>query len=167
MNSSVATNLNDTGIGIAVLGALDPGRNLTILLSLRDYFDRRGWSERIAFSTGGLGKGAGRASGEWLESLQRHGWQVEARDFPDVELHPKILDDADYFVVATSEEADALLEWPEATGKEILALTDFGDEAEHVTWALEDPAANIDDFSEQVVETVPLLARAVIANRPD
>jgi hypothetical protein len=62
--------------------------------------------------------------------------------------------------VATGEDAELVVTWPELDAKQVFALSDYlGEEA----WAVVDPAAALGDYVAQVQEGVPHLLRALIA----
>jgi hypothetical protein len=82
------------------------------------------------------------------------------RGCPDVEVQPDTLEDSDVVVVPTGEDADFLISWPEAEGKQVFALSDFlGEDG----WAVVDPGSPILEYVSQVREGIPLLLRALVA----
>jgi protein-tyrosine-phosphatase len=79
---------------------------------------------------------------------------------PDIEAEPDALEESDVVVVVTGEDADLLISWPEADGKQVFALSDFlGEDG----WAIVDPRSPIGEYVAQVREAVPLLLRALVA----
>jgi hypothetical protein len=127
---------------------------------LLDLIERHGWSERIGVVSVGFGAGAGPIDTKALASIGIGG---DARSCPAVEDDASSLDDSDAVVVATGEDADRVLSWPELESKQIFALSDYlGEDG----WAIEDPAAALGDYVAQVKEGVPHLLRALIA-RPE
>jgi protein-tyrosine-phosphatase len=145
---------------VAVVGSQSPGRSVILAGVLLDSIARHGWGERLEVVGAGLGAGAGPLD---AQALAAAGIDVMAElrgGCPDVEAEPATLVDSDIVVVTTGEDADLLISWPEADGKQIFALSDFlGDEG----WAIVDPRAPILEYVSQVREGVPLLLRALVA----
>jgi protein-tyrosine-phosphatase len=145
---------------VAVVGSQSPGRSVILAGLLLDSIARHGWGERLEVVGAGLGAGAGPLD---LQALVAAGINVmeELRGgCPDVEAEPDTLEDSDIVVVPTGEDADLLISWPEADGKQVFALSDFlGDDG----WAIVDPRAPIREYVSQVKEGVPLLLRALVA----
>jgi len=145
---------------VAVIGSQSPDRSAILTGLLLDSIARHGWGERLEVVGAGVGPGAGRWServlsevGVAMASELRGGW-------PDIDEEPDTLEESDVVVVPTGEDADLLISWPEADGKQIFALSDFlGEDA----WAIVDPRAPLGEYVSQVKEGVPLLLRALVA----
>ena len=144
-------------LSVAVVGSQSPDRSLILSMLLVDSIERHGWGERIGVVSIGFGSGAGATDTSALALL---GLNVSARHCPDVESDSTSLEDSDAVVVATGEDAEILITWPELEAKQVFALSDYlGDEG----WAIEDPQSALGDYLEQVREGVPHLLRALIA----
>jgi hypothetical protein len=92
--------------------------------------------------------------------LTRDGYEPLSTACGDVRRNLTVLADADCFVVASEGDARLLLEWPEAEGKHILALTDYLDAD---AWAIESEESGFRDFMDEVNDAVPSLVRALVA----
>jgi protein-tyrosine-phosphatase len=145
---------------VAVVGSQSPDRSLILSALLLDSIERHGWGERIGVVSVGFGPGAGEIDARVLESV---GLDAAAPSCPDVERDSASLEGSDAVVVATGEDAEILISWPEVEAKQVFALSDYlGEEG----WAIEDPQSALADYVAQVKEGVPHLLRALIA-RPD
>jgi hypothetical protein len=71
-----------------------------------------------------------------------------------------MLAEADCFVVASEEDARLFLEWPEAQGKYIFALTDYLDES---GWAIRASDSGFRDFVDEVNDVIPSVLRELVA----
>jgi hypothetical protein len=127
---------------------------------LRDCIARHGWSTRLQVTVGGLGAGAGAADRVDIGMLARDGYDPIAGACVDVSKDHGLLEDADCFVVASADDAQLLLEWPEADGKHVLAFSDYLDPS---AWAIESAEAGFRDFVDEVEEATPSLVRALVA----
>lgn len=147
---------------IAVVGANKPARSLALAHLLSDCIARHGWSERITVSTIGVASGAGPAQTDDVAALARSGVEVAATFCPDLAEDPTLIDEADYVVVCSDEEANVVIQCPESEGKQVYALTDFlGPEPT----PLDDPDSDLASFVTQAAEAVPHLVRAVLSMR--
>lgn len=145
---------------IAVLGTSDPSRNLAISALLQECIERHGWSERLDVSAAGYANGAGRMERGASRELSERGVCPAKDRCPDVEIDAAPIASADCLVVATDEEADLFLTWPESSGKQVFALTEFlGSEG----WAVGDPTSDLSVFIKQVSDAVPMVLRSIIA----
>jgi hypothetical protein len=127
---------------------------------LLDSIARHGWGERLQVVGAGLGAGAGPLDTQALAAAGIAVTEELRGGCPDVEAEPATLEDSDVFVVPTGEDADFLISWPEADGKQIFALSDFlGEDG----WAVVDSGSPIPEYVSQVREGVPLLLRALLA----
>ena len=149
-----------TKLSVAVVGSQSPDRNLILSALLLDSIQRHGWSERIDVVSVGFGQGAGPSDQAALTALGLVGVEPAC---PDLDSDADLLEDSDAVVVATGEDADLVVTWPELEAKQVFALVDYlGDEG----WAIADPSAALDDYFAQVKESLPHLLRALIA-RPN
>lgn len=147
-------------VRVAVVGSQSPGRSAILAGLLGDSIDRHGWGERIEVVGVGFGAGAGPVEPQALAAAGIIVTEGLRRGCPDVEAEPDALDESDVVVVATGDDADLLISWPEADGKQIFALSDFlGEDG----WAVLDPGAPILEYVSQVREGIPLLLRALVA----
>lgn len=152
--------MSRTKLSVAVVGGQSPDRNLILSALLLDSIQRHGWSERIDVVSVGYGQGAGPADQAALTALGLVGVEPAC---PDLDSDANLLEDSDAVVVATGEDADLVVTWPELEAKQVFALVDYlGDEG----WAIADPGAALDDYVAQVKESLPHLLRALIA-RPN
>ncbi|RMD83214.1 MAG: hypothetical protein D6815_07125 [Candidatus Dadabacteria bacterium] len=146
-----------------MIGTQSPGRTLAMGLLVADCIARHGWSERLKVECAGFGDGAGVPSPAELGLMAEAGLDTSLPECPDVEARLDMLEQANYLVVGCADDAVMFLEWPEAEGKQVLALSDFlGDEG----WALGDPDADFGVFFTEAEAAAPLLLRALIAHRP-
>ena len=106
-------------LSVAVVGSQSPDRSLILSALLIDSIERHGWGERIGVVSIGLGPGAGATDARALASL---GLSVSARSCPDVESDSTSLEESDAVVVATGEDAELLITWPEVEAKQVFAL---------------------------------------------
>ena len=144
-------------LSVAVVGSQSPDRSLILSALLRDSIQRHGWSERIDVVSIGFGAGAGRSDPKVLAAV---GVSIDAPACPDLDSDSLPLEESDAVVVATGEDAELVITWPELDAKQVFALSDYlGDEG----WAVVDPAAALGDYVAQVQEGVPHLLRALIA----
>jgi len=145
---------------VAVIGSQSPARSAILAGLLLDSIALHGWGERLEVVSAGFGAGAGPLD---AEALAAAGIAVTAElrhGCPDVEAEPDALEESDVVVVPTGDDADLLISWPEADGKQVFALSDFlGEDG----WAILDPRAPILEYVSQVREGVPLLLRALVA----
>ncbi len=149
-----------SGKSIAVLGTSDPSRNLAISALLRECIERHGWSERLEVSAAGYAGGAGKVASAAFAELTARGVCPAKDRCPDIEIDAAPIAAADCLVVATDEEADLFLTWPESTGKPLFALTEFlGSDG----WAVGDPSSDLALFLKQVGDAVPMVLRSIIA----
>jgi len=149
-------------VRVAVIGSQSPDRSAILAGLLLDSIARHGWGERLEVVGAGLGAGAGPLDTHALAAAGIAVADELRRDCPDIEAEPESLDGSDVVVVSTGDDADFLISWPEADGKQIFALSDFlGEDG----WAILDPRAPIDEYVSQVREGVPLLLRALVAER--
>ena len=147
-------------LSVAVLGSQSPDRSVILSALLLDSIERHGWGERIGVVSVGFGPGAGAIDAGALKSI---GLSAGASSCPAVEDDASSLDDSDAVVVATGEDAEHVISWPELEAKQVFALSDYlGEDG----WAIEDPASALGDYAAQVKEGVPHLLRALIA-RPE
>jgi protein-tyrosine-phosphatase len=147
---------------VAVVTTQSPVRGLIIEKLLGDSIATHGWGERLTVTAAGVEDGAGDLDETNAANLLRTGFELEMEQCPAVADDPELIEEADVFVCASSEEADVVMQWPQATGKKIYALTDFLGES---GWACEDAGAELAMFIDQVSEAVPLLLRALVAMR--
>jgi protein-tyrosine-phosphatase len=146
---------------VAVIGSQSPDRSAILAGLLLDSIARHGWSERVEVVGAGVGAGAGRLDTATLAAAGIAMTEELGRGCPDVEEEPDTLEESDVVVVPTGEDADFLISWPEADGKQIFALSDFlGEDG----GAIVDPRAPIGEYVSQVREGVPLLLRALVAD---
>jgi protein-tyrosine-phosphatase len=145
---------------VAVVGTHSPERVLVMAAVLADEIARHGWSERVSVVAAGVGPGAG--SPTLLASLAAAGLDLDGVSCPDLAVDPGPLDDADRFVVGSGEDADLFLQWPQADGKEVVALADF---VEGSDAAVDDPLADLDTFIAEVRDVMPHVLRVLIAER--
>ena len=144
-------------LSVAVVGSQSPDRSLILSALLQDSIQRHGWGERIDVVSIGIGAGAGRSDPSALAAV---GVRTDVRACPDLDSHSVPLEESDAVVVATGEDADLVVSWPELDAKQVFALSDYlGEEG----WAVVDPAAALGDYVAQVQEGVPHLLRALIA----
>ena len=148
---------------IAVVGTRSASRSVAMATLIHDCIERHGWAQRLRVSVGGLGTGAGTADPGDIGMLTHDGYAPITRACADVRRHRDVLDGADCFVVASAEDAYALLEWPEADGKHVLALVDYLDDK---AWAIADPESGFRDFMDEINEAIPFVVRALIAWPP-
>ena len=94
--------------------------------------------------------------------LSRSGVDLSSANCPDLATDPRMVEEADYLVVGSDDEAGIVISWPEAVGKQVYALTEFLPEAPS---ALDDPDADLVQFVSQAAEAIPQLLRAVLAMR--
>jgi hypothetical protein len=147
-------------VRVAVIGSQSPGRSAILASLLLDLVARHGWGERLEVVGAGLGAGAGPLDAGALAAAGVTVTEELRRGCPDVEEEPGALEDSHVLVVPTGDDADLLISWPEADGKQIFALSDFlGEDG----WAIVDPGAPIVEYISQVREGVPLLLRALVA----
>jgi len=147
---------------VTVIGSQSPTRSAIFTGLLVDTIARHGWGERLQVIGVGLGSGAGPRDAQAIASAGILVNQDLCGGYPDVEEEPAALEDSDVVVVSTGEDADFLISWPEVDGKQIFALSDFlGEDG----WAIVDPGAPIGEFVSQVREGVPLLLRALVAEK--
>jgi hypothetical protein len=99
----------------------------------------------------GWGAGAGDADATDIGMLAHDGYEPIALWCSDV-VATRGAGGRDCFVVASEEDAYVFLEWPEAEGKHILALTDYLDEA---AWAIRAADSGFRDFMDEVTDAVP------------
>ena len=147
---------------ITVVGVHRPSRNLALAQLLSECIAKHGWGERLAVSSAGLADGAGHASLGEVEMLSRSGVDLSSANCPDLATDPRMVEEADYLVVGSDDEAGIVISWPEAVGKQVYALTEFLPEAPS---ALDDPDADLVQFVSQAAEAIPQLLRAVLAMR--
>jgi len=145
---------------IAVVGTRTASRSVAIATLLQDCIARHGWTERLSVSVAGWGAGAGDADATDIGMLAHDGYEPIALWCSDVVADHAVLADADCFVVASEEDAYVFLEWPEAEGKHILALTDYLDEA---AWAIRAADSGFRDFMDEVTDAVPSVLRELVA----
>ena len=62
--------------------------------------------------------------------------------------------------VANEDDAVLFLEWPEAQGKHILALTDYLEEG---AWAIRALDSGFRDFMDEVNDVIPSLLRELVS----
>lgn len=153
-------NTSSHRLRVAVIGSQSPDRSAILAGLLLDSIARHGWGERLEVIGAGLGAGAGQADKKVLADAGLASTPELGNECLDVEAEPDALDESDVLVVSTGEEADLLISWPEADGKQIFALSDFlGEDG----WAVSDPAAPMAEYVSQVREGIPLLLRALVA----
>jgi hypothetical protein len=145
---------------VAVVGTRTASRSVAIATLLQDCIARHGWAERLIVSVAGWGAGAGDADETDLGMLAHDGYEPIALKCIDVGSDQGVLADADYFVVASEEDACVFLEWPQAEGKYILALTDYLDEG---AWAIRAVDSGFRDFMDEVTDAVPCVLRELVA----
>ena len=146
-----------TKLSVAVVGSQSPDRNLILSALLLDSIQRHGWSERIDVVSVGFGLGAGPSD---LAAMTALGLTGVEPNCPDLESDAELLEGSDAVVVATGEDADLVVTWPEVEAKQVFALVDYlGEEG----WAIADPSAALSDYVAQVRESLPYLLRALIA----
>ncbi len=152
-----------SGKAVTVIGTQSPGRTLAMGLLLQDCIARHGWQQRLSVLRAGFGDGAGTPREEEVEMIVGAGLDAAGVACPDVEAQLDMLETAEYLVVGCADDAVMLLEWPEADGKHVFALSDFlGEEG----WALTEPEADFGRFFEEAEDAAPRLLRALIAHRP-
>jgi protein-tyrosine-phosphatase len=147
---------------ITVVGAHKPSRNLALAQLLSECIAKHGWSERLVVVAAGVADGAGRASLGDVQMLSRSGVDLDKANCPDFAADPRIVEEADCVVVGSDAEAGIVISWPESAGKQVYALTEFLNEEPS---AMDDPAADLAQFVNQVTEAIPHLLRAVVAIR--
>jgi hypothetical protein len=147
---------------VAVVGTRSASRSVAIATLLKDCIDRHGWTDRLVVSVAGLGSGAGAADTIDMGMLARDGYEPIADWCADVGADQALLALADCFVVASEDDATLFLEWPEAEGKHILALTDYLDEA---AWAIRAWDSGFRDFMDEVNEVIPSLLRELVSRQ--
>lgn len=153
-------NKSSHRLHVAVIGSQSPDRSAILAALLLDSIARHGWGERVEVVGAGLGLGAGALNTRALSAAGIHVTSGPGAGCPDIEAEPDTLEESDAVVVATGEDADLLITWPEADGKQIFALSDFlGEDG----WAILDPRSPMADYVAQVREGVPLLLRALVA----
>jgi hypothetical protein len=130
---------------------------------LKDCIDRHGWSERLHVTVAGLGPGAGHPDSIEMGMMARDGFKPIAGACADVRKDQSVLAAADCLVVASAEDAQMFLEWPQAEGKHVLAFTDYVDPG---GWAIESEESGFRDFFEEVQDATPSLLRALVAWPP-
>ena len=134
---------------VALVGTASPERSFLFAELLRDCIDEHGWGERLRVIVAGLGAGAGGAG---------------PRTCPDVERVPGLLAEADVIVVDGAAHADHLLEWAEAEGKQVLALSEFVADGDGDV--VSDPDAEGDEFLDVVRGAMRSLLGKLVAERP-
>jgi hypothetical protein len=142
------------------VGTCSASRSVAIATLLKDGIDRHGWAERLVVCVAGLGAGAGQADTIDIGMLARDGYEPIADWCADVGHDQSLLADADCFVVANEEDAVLFLEWPEAQGKHILALTDY---LEDGAWAIRALDSGFRDFMDEVNDVIPSLLRELVS----
>lgn len=145
---------------IAVVGTRSAAHSLAVATLLKDSIDRHGWAGRLRVEVAGLGGGAGAASAVELRMLRQDGREPIGASCIDVGENQDLLAGADCLVVASADDAQLFLEWPQADGKQVYALTDFLDAD---AWAIEDPEAGFRDYVDEVERAVPALVGTLIA----
>jgi protein-tyrosine-phosphatase len=147
-------------VRVAVIGSQSPDRSAILAGLLLDSIARHGWGERVEVLSAGLGPGAGPLDARALAAAGIDVTSGLGDGCPDIEAEPDSLEESDVVVVVTGEDADLLISWPEADGKQVFALSDFlGEDG----WAIVDPRSPIAEYVAQVREAVPLLLRALVA----
>jgi len=132
---------------VAVVGTQSPQRSLTLESMLRSCIEEHGWGQRLSVVGAGLGPGAGDAGG---------------RTCTDLEENPELLESADLILVGDPEQADYLLEWPQAEGKNIMAIGEGGGgESDHEI--LHDPRSSDEEFVEAARRAMADVVRRVIS----
>ena len=150
-----------TGLkSVAVVGTRSASRSVAMATLLQDCIARHGWAERLIVSVAGWGAGSGDADATDLGMLAHDGYEPIARRCTDVAADQAVLADAHCFVVASEEDACVFLEWPQAEGKYILALTDYIDEG---AWAIRAVDSGFLDFMDEVTDAVPSVLRELVA----
>ncbi len=150
------------GKSVAVIGTQSPGRTLAMGLLVGDSVQRHGWGERLRVECAGFGDGAGLPREEEVALIADAGLRADDLETPDVEANLGMLAAASYLVVGCADDAVMFLDWPEAEGKQVLAMSDFlGDDG----WALADPDSDFGVFFSEAEEAAPLLLRALVAHR--
>jgi len=145
---------------VVVIGSQSPCRSAILSSLLLDSIAHHGWGERLVVIGGGLGAGAGPLDPEALAAVGIVVTPELRLGCPDVEDESDTLEDSDVVVVPTGEDADLMISWPEADGKQIFALSDFlGEDG----WAIVDPRSALTDYVAQVRDGVPLLLRALVS----
>lgn len=147
---------------VAIVTSQSPVRGLIIEKLLSESIAAHGWGERLSVTAAGVEAGAGDVGELQAANLSLGGFELDMEQCPAVEEDPELLEEADILVCASADEADTVMQWPEATGKKILALTDFLGES---GWAFDDASAEIESFIDQAQEAVPLLLRVLVAAR--
>jgi len=147
---------------ISVVGAHRPSRSLALAHLLSDCIAKHGWSERFSVKAAGVLSGAGHAPPSDVEALSRGGVRLEATTCPDVSAEGWLVEEADYLVVGSDDEAGIVISWPESVGKQVYALTEYLHEFPS---AMDDPDADLVQFINQATEAIPHLLRAVLAKR--
>jgi hypothetical protein len=145
---------------IAVVGTRTASRTVAMATLLHDCIARHGWAERLTVFVAGWGAGAGDADDTDIGMLARDGFEPIALQCTDVAADQAVLEDADCFVVASEEDACMFLEWPQAEGKHILALTDYLDDQ---AWAIRAVDSGFRDFMDEVTDAVPSVVRELVA----
>jgi protein-tyrosine-phosphatase len=146
---------------VAVISAQSPARLAAMACALADCVARHGWSERLKIEPAGHGAGAGSLAGDDAVVLASAGIRCEHAEYVEVESDPSLLGRADYVVVGSELEADMLLQWPGAAGKQVFA---FGDYVRDDESAVADPDADLSVFCEEVSEVAPLVLRSLVAS---
>ncbi len=147
---------------ISVVGSHRPARNLALAHLLNDCISKHGWSERLTVTLGGVASGAGRAPAREIEALSRGGVNLDSNHCPDLNADRWIVEEADYVVVGSDDEAGLVISWPESAGKQVYALGEYLDEFPS---AMDDPDADLVQFINQATEAIPHLLRVVLATR--
>ena len=145
---------------IAVVGTRTASRSVAIATLLQDCIARHGWAERLGVSVAGWGAGAGDVDATDIGMLAHDGYEPIALWCSDVADDQAVLAEADCLVVASEEDACVFLEWPQAEGKHILALTDYLDEG---AWAIRAFDSGFRDFMDEVTDVVPSVVRELVA----
>ena len=149
---------------VVVVGTRTASRSVAMATLLQDCIERHGWSERLRVTVGGLGAGAGRADATDIGMLARDGFVPITGVCKDVGKDQTLLEDAACLVVASAEDAQLFLEWPQAEGKHVLAFTDYVDES---AWAIESADSGFRDFMDEIQQATPSLLRALVARPPE
>ena len=156
---SVASPLMEC-TAVAVIGTHSPARSLAMARVLDDCVQRHGWSGRVTVAAAGFGSGAGLADPDDVELITSLGFDIGHLACPSLDDAALVVDEAACLVVGSEAEADLLLEWPIADGKQVLAYADFLDGSNA---AFSSPDTELELLVDNLERAVPELLRSLVA----
>lgn len=145
---------------IAVIGTHSPARSLAMAGVLDDCVQRHGWAGRVSVSAAGFGAGAGLADPRDIDLIASMGFDVGHPTCPSLDDATAVVEEAACLVVGSEAEAELLVQWPIADGKQVLAYADF---LEGSDTTFDSPNTELDLFVDNLERAAAELLRSLVA----